>query len=137
MSERKSAYIIHTQLYEYLTVYLPHFYCNISKQLSSGHKENENLNLPHSTSLTPPPSLHLSHSTCLNGARSYSPLDIFPRTLSHLTYSPPNIPPPDIFGRYRCIYEVVHSIHSVSNRSMKVSDGARHYLPHKASLKLC
>ena len=31
----------------------------------------------------------------------------------------------------------LHTIPNVLNTSMKVSGGARHYLPRKASLKLC
>ena len=34
-------------------------------------------------------------------------------------------------------YEVIHTIHSVLNTSVKVSGGAHHYLPRKTSLKLC
>ena len=33
-------------------------------------------------------------------------------------------------------YEVVHTIHSLLNTSVKVSDGAHHYLSRKTSLKL-
>ena len=34
-------------------------------------------------------------------------------------------------------YEVLHTIHSVLNTSVKVSSGAHHYLPRKTFLKLC
>ena len=38
--------------------------------------------------------------------------------------------------QYRYKYEVVHTIHSVLNTFMKVSGGARYYLPRKEFWKL-
>ena len=42
-----------------------------------------------------------------------------------------------LLGRYQYKFEVIHTIHSVLNTSVKVLGGAHHCLPCKTSFKLC